>query len=287
MDEEEKPAPGIDGGKPIPDMSQGKEKPASDMGNEKLTSDMDKAKEDKEDKKKNLTFDIIIKAIISFILPILISALYLIILFGLLDESLWPVIGILILSYFISPFGKEVLIPGAMIGLLALASPPSAGYAIILVATSVIFVDVMCSFFLVLNLPLITKIPVLGKFILRFESIGRKKLAAHPDKRFWARLGLAAYVALPFQGSGGIMATILGVLGGMRSRVVLISVIVGSTIGCFAIAYPAYFVGQKILDIFGSAISYLIGTMVMLGIIVFLILRYLRSLGKGDRSSIK
>ncbi len=243
---------------------------------------MDKERPIPEIDPKKLTLDIVIKAIFYFILPILISALYLIILFGLLDESLWLVIGILILSYFISPFGKEVLIPVAMIGLLALASPPSAGYAIILVATSVIFVDVMCSVFLVLNMPLITKIPVLGKFILRFESIGRKRLAAHPDKRFWARFGLAAYVALPFQGSGGIMATILGVLGGMRSRVVLMSVVVGSTIGCFAIAYPAYFVGEKMLEIFGSTVSYLIGTMVMLGIIVFLVLRYMRARKKAN-----
>ena len=248
---------------------------------------MDNGKPIQSMDKEKLKLDIVIKAAFYFVLPILISALYLIILFGFLDESLWPIIGLLILSYFISPFGKEVLIPGAMIGLLALASPPSAGYAIILVATSVIFVDVMCSVFLVLNLPLITKIPVLGKFILRFESIGRKRLAAHPDKRMWARLGLAAYVALPFQGSGGIMATILGVLGGMRSRIVLISVVVGSTIGCFAIAYPAYFVGEKMLDIFGSTISYLIGTMVMLGIITFLVIRYMRSRKKGTHGPIE
>ena len=246
---------------------------------------MNDGKPIKEMDREKLTANIIIKAIFYFVLPILISALYLIILFGLLDDSLWPVIGLLILSYFISPFGKEVLIPAAMIGLLALASPPSAGYAIILVATSVIFVDVMCSFFLVLNLPLITKIPLLGKFVLGFESIGRKRLAAHPDRRMWAQFGLAAYVALPFQGSGGIMATILGVLGGMRSRIVLISVIVGSTIGCFAIAYPAYFVGEKMLDIFGSTVSYLIGTMVMLGIIIFLVARYLRSRRKAKRGS--
>ncbi len=247
------------------------------MDGERSMTDMNRDMPIPKTESKKLKLDIIIKTVFYFILPIMISALYLVILFGLLDESLWSVVGLLILSYFISPFGKEVLIPGAMIGLLALADPPSAGYAIILVATSVIFVDVMCSVFLVLNLPLITKIPVLGKFILGFEAIGRKRLAAHPDKRLWARLGLAAYVALPFQGSGGIMATILGVLGGMRSRIVLMSVIVGSTLGCFAIAYPAYFVGEKMRDIFGSTVSYLIGTLVMLGIIVFLIIRYIIS----------
>ncbi len=231
-------------------------------------------------KKKNKKVErrnAILKALMNFFLPILISAIYLFVLFSLVRNSIWMIVGVLILSYFISPLGKEVLIPGAMLALLDLATPPFAIYAIILVATSVIFVDVMCSVFIIWNFDLITKIPKIGKFVLSFEELGRKKLEDKPDKRKLARYGLAAYVALPFQGSGGIMATIFGIFGGMDDDNVLMSVFGGSTIGCFAIAIPSYYIGEQILDIFGSTVSYLIGTFVLLGIITFLIIRYLKN----------
>ncbi len=237
-----------------------------------------------EDNENVSGMNAILKAVLNFMLPILISALYLIMLFGLLDPNLWPVIGALILSYFISPFGKEVLIPIAMLGLLELADPPTATFAIILIATSVIFVDVMCSIFIIWNFDLITKIPKIGKFVMSFEELGRKKLESRPEKKRLARYGLAAYVALPFQGSGGIMATIFGIFGGMEKRNVLMSVFGGSTVGCFAIAIPSFYIGEQMLDIFGSTVSYLIGTIVLLAIIVFLIRRYLKNRNMNDNS---
>ena len=210
-------------------------------------------------------------------MPILISAFYLFILFSILEEAVVPVIGLLILSYFISPFGKEVLIPTATIGLLDLGSRASPVFDITLVATSVIFVDVMCSLFLIWNLDWIKKIPKIGGAVKAFEDLGRKRLESRPQKKQLAILGLGSYVALPFQGSGGIVSTIIGLMAGMEKKAVFLSVFAGSLAGCFAIAIPAYYVGEQMLDIFGSAVWYILGSLILLALVIFLINRYLKN----------
>lgn len=227
------------------------------------------------------------RALFYFLMPIIISAIYLFVLFSTLKEAIVPVIGLLILSYFISPFGKEVLIPTAIIGLLDLGSRASPAYVITLVATSVIFVDVMCSLFLIWNLHWIKKIPKIGGAVKAFEDLGRKRLRSRPGRKQLAVLGLSSYVALPFQGSGGIVSTIIGLMAGMGKKAVFLSVFAGSLVGCFAIAVPAYYVGEQMLDIFGSAVWYIMGSLVLLALVVFLINRYLKNRKKNNAKTEK
>lgn len=215
--------------------------------------------------------------IVLFFLPIFISVVYLLGIFLFLDNETFPIIGLLILSYFISPFGKEILIPVAMAGLFLIHGTSMPLFDICITATSVIFVDVMCSLFLVWNLELLTKIPKIGDLIYKFEKVGRQRFNKKKRSRNVARLGLTAYVALPFQGSGGIVSSIIGLMAGMSERNVFLSVLSGSIIGCFSIAVPAYFIGEKMSSVFGSPISYIIGVLVLVSVVVFLILRYLRN----------
>ena len=211
-----------------------------------------------------------------FCFPILVSAFYIVLLWAVVPESMFPVIGTLLLSYFISPFGKEVLIPTAVIALLALHGPNQAATDILLVTSTVVFVDVMCSLFLLWNLDLLKLLPKAGGLIARIESFGRARMRKNRRRRRHAFIALTGYVALPFQGSGGIVSTIVGMVVGMRKRKVWLAVWIGSIAGSLTIALVSFYAGQMLIDVFGSLVWHLIGILIMVGIAVYILASYLK-----------
>ena len=210
-------------------------------------------------------------------IPIIVSIVFITLVWLGLSPAMFIIIGLLLLSYFISPFGREVLIPMAVISLLSLHGTSQMFLDIILVVGIVVFVDVMCSIFLLWNLDLLKYLPVFGKWIDGIEKFGRQKLKKSHRKRQNTFLLLTSYVALPFQGSGGIVSTIIGMLTGLRNQRIWLAVWIGSFIGSLIIAILSFYMGQVMIDIFGSAIWYFFGLFLMASILIYIVLGYRKS----------
>jgi len=218
-----------------------------------------------------------------FFIPIIVSAFFIILIWLGLEPAMFAIIGLLLLGYFISPFGREVLIPVAVISLLSLHGTSQVFLDIVLVVGIMIFVDVMCSIFLLWNLDLLKYLPVFGKWIDGIEKYGRQKLKKSQKKQQNIFLALTSYVALPFQGSGGIMSTIIGMLTGLSKQKVWLAVWIGSFVGSLIIAILSFSFGQIMIDIFGSTIWYTFGLFLLASIIIYLIMEYRKTLLKNKK----
>lgn len=171
-----------------------------------------------------------------FFIPILIGLGVISIVGLILEKSLQLKFWSLISGYFFPPLGKETIIPGGII----------AGIDPLIMALSIAFVDIIIALFLVWNYDLTKKIPLIGNFIEKIESIGRKT----SNKYNWIKplrfIGIMLFVMIPFQGSGGLVGSIVGRLIGMKPWNIFFAISAGSLIGCSLIAYFA----EAILSIF-------------------------------------
>jgi uncharacterized membrane protein YdjX (TVP38/TMEM64 family) len=81
------------------------------------------------------------------------------------------------------------------------------------------------------------KIPLVGKFIIKVENVGKRS----SDKYSWIKplrfIGIVLFVMVPFQGSGGLVGSILGRLIGMKPLNTFFGITVGAIIGTVIIAY--------------------------------------------------
>ncbi len=212
-----------------------------------------------------------------FFVPIIASAAYILIMIWLLPDDLMAIMGLFLLSYFISPFGREVLIPLTTIALLELHGAGHMGTDIFMIVATVVFVDVMCSIFLLWNLDLLKLVPRLGNWIDGIERFGRAKLRRSRLRRIGMFAGLVAYDALPFQGTNGAASTLIGLLAGMRKARIWLAVWLGSIIGSLALAVASFTIGQEfMIDIFGNASWKATSILLTLGILIYLILSYYR-----------
>ncbi|MFH0816200.1 MAG: small multi-drug export protein [Methanobacteriota archaeon] len=228
-----------------------------------------------------------------FFLPVAIVALYCIALYEFLEWEAFMLAGALMVLYFITPIGKYLLIPGALLvglntvaswigwsvdmpGLREMHGETSPFLDIALVAFSVAFIDITCSMFLVNNFDLLQMIPVIGKWLRKLEEKGAARLRKRREGEKLAFMGLTGFVSLSVQGSGGIMSTLIGRMAGIRGRVVFAAVTAGSLIGCFAIAGASYYAGGAILDSYGRTVVETIGYCILASVIVYLICDYWR-----------
>jgi uncharacterized membrane protein len=228
-----------------------------------------------------------------FFLPVAIVAIYCLAIYELLSWEEFVLVGALMVLYFLTPVGKYLLIPGALlVGLNAVASwigwdvdmpglrtmhgdsNPIGDIA--LVAFSVAFIDIMCSMFLVNNFDLMQKIPVVGKWLRKLEEKGAARLRGKRQGERLAFLGLAGFVSLSVQGSGGVMSTLIGRMAGMRGRVVFAAVSAGSLAGCTAIAAASYYAGGAILDSFGRLVVEAAGYAILACVLAYLAWSYWR-----------
>jgi uncharacterized membrane protein len=164
--------------------------------------------------------------------PFLLVLLYLVLLFLSLTSQDFLAMIALIIAYLVPPAGKETVIP------LGIA----VGLPWWLVAFTMAFFDFAGGLFMAWNFTLALKIPLLGGWIERMMRGGREYF----DERPWLErlyfVGLLLFVMVPFEGSGGISASIIGRLMGMRKYEVLAYVTTGAFVSCFAIALGADYV---------------------------------------------
>ena len=161
---------------------------------------------------------------------------------GLLSDELakiWP----LLIAYFFPPFGKETVIPlgtgflkeGLTIPFINLHLSPVSINPISM-ALSVAFIDIVVALFLVWNYDLAKKIPLVGKFMIKVEEKGKNV----EQKYGWIKplrfIGIVLFIMVPFQGSGGLVGSIVGRLIGMKPWNTFFAITAGAVIGCLLIA---------------------------------------------------
>ncbi|MDD3420954.1 MAG: small multi-drug export protein [Methanocellales archaeon] len=142
-------------------------------------------------------------------------------------------IGGVMLSYFLPPtslLGRLWAIPfGLRLGLNLWE-----------VIAAVVFVDLITSLFMVWNFDMAIKIPFLGKLILRAEKKGHEYLKKYPFISRLAFLGIALFIALPFNGTNSVIGSIIGRTIGMKPWYAWLAVAMGSVLGCLLVATPIY-----------------------------------------------
>ncbi|MBS3780980.1 MAG: small multi-drug export protein [Candidatus Thermoplasmatota archaeon] len=208
-----------------------------------------------------------------FFVPFIIGFSYvglLYLIFG--NTNTFWIVGSAMFAYLFPPFGKETVIPTTIFTLLGLQSLQlSPILSISVVAGSVAYVDVVTSYFLLYNFYIAKKIPLLGKWIDKSQKIGARKMRKNEWIKRLAFYGVAAFVVVPFQGSGGVGASILGRVIGMNKYYAWISIITGAFIGSFLIGIVAYYTGGAIIRVFGANILiWVVGVFLVIVAFIFL-----------------
>lgn len=205
--------------------------------------------------------------IIKFFLPILVGFTVYAVWWILSEEisKIWP----LLVAYFFPPFGKETVIPlaigfldeGLTVPFLNIVVEPT-NVNPLTIALAVAFVDICIAWFLVWNYDLAKKIPYVGRFMEKVEKIGKNS----SNKYAWLKplrfFGIILFVMVPFQGSGGLVASIVGRLFGMKPINTFIAISIGAIVGCILIA----FFTDAIISLFKTNILY--GLLVVLVVII-------------------
>ncbi|HDM67005.1 MAG TPA: hypothetical protein ENG62_01285, partial [Thermoplasmatales archaeon] len=133
----------------------------------------------------------------------------------------------LMLAYFFPPLGKESVIPMGI----------ALGFHPLIMALSVAFVDIIVALFLLWNYDFAKKIPFIGPFMEKVESIGKTSSSKYSWVKPLRFIGIVLFVMVPFQGSGGLVGSILGRLIGMTPLNTFLAITTGSITGCLLIAY--------------------------------------------------
>lgn len=231
-------------------------------------------------KREDIFYENILGRLFLFFIPFVIAASYISLLYLILQDlgnTFW-IVGGAMFTYFFPPFGKESVIPitiGSLLGLESIYLSPLV--TIFLVSSTIAFIDVVTAYFLLWNFYIAKKIPWMGKWIEEFQEYGAQKMKEKEWIKRLAFLGVASFVVFPFQGSGGVGASILGRVIGMNKYHAWISIIMGSFVGCFFIGIVSYYTGGAILRAFRSGIFTGIATLILVVVAFIFLYRFSKS----------
>jgi len=176
-----------------------------------------------------------------FFVPFIIAVIGILVLQYIVGEASSAKLLLLMMVYFFPPLGKESIIPLGISG--GEITNPITGYVSVVpsinpitMALSIAFIDIVVALFLVWNYNLAKKIPIIGNFMIKIEEKGKNV----EEKYGWIKplrfIGIVLFVMVPFQGSGGLVGSIVGRLIGMKPRNTFIAILLGAVIGCLLIA---------------------------------------------------
>ena len=184
------------------------------------------------------------KRLAQFFLPFILAALVFLILYLFLDNNSSAKLFVLMFAYFIPPLGKESIIPIGVSG--GEITVPLLNETIIvpvinpiIMALCIAFVDIVVALFLVWNYDLAKKIPLVGTFMTKVELIGKNSSSKYTWIKPLRFIGIILFVMVPFQGSGGLVGSIVGRLIGMKPWNTFFAISIGAGTGCLLIAYFA------------------------------------------------
>ena len=161
--------------------------------------------------------------------PFFLVFLFYIILYFSLSWSMFSRLGAGSLLYFFPPAGKESVIPG-------LISKNVNTYFVII---TIVFIDVITSLFLIWNIDYVKKVPLFGNMLKFIEKHGQKYLKERKFAKGGVYILLILFVMVPFEGSGGAAATIIGKIIGVKPYRIWACVWAGSLIGVSIITKAA------------------------------------------------
>ena len=185
----------------------------------------------------------------NFLLPFAILGVYILLIWLILPYTLFLSLATIMFIYLIPPAGKESVIP------LGIA----LGIPWWVVALSIAMMDILSSLFMVLNFDLALKIPLIGtKWMSSFMDHGESFFRSHRWIEKLSTLGLAIFVMIPMQGTGGIATPIVGRMIGIPPLQVLIAVTGGALSGCFLIAIGSEFLKNLLIIDFSMGVAVIV-----------------------------
>ncbi len=192
-------------------------------------------------------------SVFRLLLPGAIAFLFFMSVFLIVPAHFAWVLGGLMILYYVPPAGKESIIP------LGIA----LGIPWWLMAAALALLDVLTSLFMLLNFSYALRIPYLGPWISHFLATGDEYMKKRPWIARWRIPGVAFFVFLPFQGTGGVGATIVGMIAGLTPVQILIAVAIGGTAECLLFAFGSEVIWRLILSNFllgiGVAVAVIAG----------------------------
>jgi uncharacterized membrane protein len=215
--------------------------------------------------KKENTYPYI--TLLKLLVPFAIAILVMIILYFIVDSESSGKLFLLMFGYFFPPLGKESIIPIG-VGGGEFNVPIFNQHVVVpeinplIMALTIAFVDIIIALFLLWNYDLAKKIPLIGKFMIKVETIGKSS----SEKYSWIRplrfIGIILFVMVPFQGSGGLVGSIVGRLIGMKPLNTFFAISIGAIVGCLLIAYFA----DAILSVFVT--NFLFGLLIIIILLI-------------------
>ncbi len=205
------------------------------------------------------------------VFPFAIAAAYIYTLYISLPFDLFKAIGGAMSAYFFPPLGKESVIPLTILWMKS-NGYDSAFYSLFLVPFTVGFIDVVTALFLAWNFDLALKIPVIGKWLTKIEAAGRKRMEGSRKSRAFLFWGIVTFVMIPFQGSGGVVASILGRIAGLGPAKTILAIAVGAFTGCFTIGILSYYAADKLIQATGGNMFQMVS--ILAGVIVLILILF-------------
>ncbi|MDD1706768.1 MAG: small multi-drug export protein [Methanoregulaceae archaeon] len=184
--------------------------------------------------------------------------------FLIIPQTKTLILGGLMIAYFIPPSGKESLIP---VGI-------ALGIPWWLMAFTLAFLDVVTALFMILNFDLVLRLPYIGPWATKFLNSGTAFMAERPWLSRWRILGVAFFVFLPLQGTGGVGATIVGMMTGLNPGEILLAIGIGASVECLVFAIGSELILNLILTnfILGVTVALLVILTAAAG--MFMYIRY-------------
>jgi uncharacterized membrane protein len=197
------------------------------------------------------------------VLPVFLGSALFFVSFLILPASLAMILGGLMIAYYIPPSGKESLIP------LGIA----LGIPWWLMAFTLAYLDVVTSLFMILNLDRAERFPYLGPWITRSLASGREFMVKRPWLARWRVPGVALFVMLPLQGTGGVGATIVGIMAGLSPAEILLAVGIGATVECLVFALGSELIFRLLATNTTLGIA-IVAVLVLAVVLYFLVSRF-------------
>jgi uncharacterized membrane protein len=224
----------------------------------------------------------LLRRVLLIFIPVIVALGFILVLYLTLEIGVFNIIMAVMVGYTVSPFGPEIVIPA---GILALEAEGlySLTYVVIV---AVVFVDFILGFFVFLNFEIIEAIPWIGKWVKKSKEVFSKKLKK--GKETVALSALALYVALPFQGSGGFVGSIMGRVVGLNRHKVLLAVLLGSVLGAVPIGIAAHYGLAAFLTVVesGEFFYQVIGILIII-IFIIVVVYFIRRERNSRNESLK
>jgi uncharacterized membrane protein len=199
---------------------------------------------------------------IRILVPLLLALAWYMFTFLILQPEQILILGGLIIAYFIPPSGKESVIPVGV----------ALGIPWWLMAATLAILDVLTALFMILNFGLVLKLPKLGPWVARFLASGKEFMARRPWIARWRVFGVAFFVFLPLQGTGGVGATLVGIMVGLTPAEILLAVGIGGALEALTFALGSEIIWTLILTNLPLGLA-AVAVVIVFAVVMFLIFR--------------